>query len=634
MKLTKKQYLMLSVLIVGAFITVLNQTLVTPAQPSIMAETGVDAATVQWLTTGFTLVNAIMIPITAYLQDRFPTKMLFVTSMSLFAVGSLLAGIGHNFEILLIGRLVQAAGAGILMPMTMTVLMVTFPVERRGSAMGLFGLIIAFAPAIGPTVAGLIIDSADWHVMFFGMAALSVLVVVGGLFMIENKPAANRGNAVLDPLSVVLSTLGFGGLLYGFSAIGSYGVSVVSVVTMVVGAVCVVWFFRRQGKLEHPILRIDVLKNRKFTIGTIIGMLVQGGLLAAGVLMPIYIQTLMGFSATVSGLVIMPGAIIMGIMNPIAGRLFDKYGPRKLSIVGMTLLTVTTFGFAFINLETSIAYLTVLYAVRMFSMSLVNMPITTWGMNALNPRVMNHGTSVNNTLRQVAGSLGTAIVISVSTMVEGWSIPSAGEVQGMMYGINAAFFVCALLMLIGLVLTVMYVGRKTADDAKREGEDASGVDVPPSLIRSIMKTDVYSLPETATVRDAMELFIEKNISAAPVVNNVGEPVGFISDGDVLKRLSKQKGMIIDPVVLIMNAAQDDSTYDERLEQIMEKPVVEVGVPRSISVDANADIAEVCRILAQNHLKKVPVMEGGKLVGIINRSDITQYSMKSYLEKRA
>ena len=221
MKLTRKQWMMLAVLVSGAFVTVLNQTLVTPALPSIMVEMSVDQSTAQWLTTGFTLVNAIMIPITAFLQDRFSTRKLFVFSMSLFAVGTLLAAVGLNFPVLLGGRLVQAAGAGILMPVTMTVLMLVFPVDRRGSAMGIFGLVIAFAPAIGPTVAGFVIDQADWHILFYLIFALAIVIIIPSLFLVDDKAPANKGDSVLDPLSLALSTLGFGLMLYGFSALGS-----------------------------------------------------------------------------------------------------------------------------------------------------------------------------------------------------------------------------------------------------------------------------------------------------------------------------------------------------------------------------------------------------------------------------
>ncbi len=622
MKLTRKQWMMLAVLVFGAFVTVLNQTLVTPALPSIMEEMSVDQSTAQWLTTGFTLVNAIMIPITAFLQDRFSTRKLFVSSMLLFAAGTLLAALGPNFPVLLAGRLVQASGAGILMPVTMTVLMLVFPVDRRGSAMGIFGLVIAFAPAIGPTVAGFVIDQADWHILFYLIFGLALAITAASLFLVDNKAPANKGDSVLDPLSLALSTLGFGLMLYGFSALGSAGLTLVPVATTVLGIVGVVWFFIRQTHLPHPMLRVDVLKNRRFLIGTIIGMLVQGALLAAGILMPIYVQSLHGLSATVSGLVLMPGAILMGVMNPIAGKWFDRHGPRKMAIVGMSLLTLTTFAFAILNLTSSIIYITIVYTVRMFSMSLVNMPITTWGMNALDNKVMNHGTSVNNTLRQVAGSLGTAIIIAVSTQVQSFATPEFGSAQGTMFGINAAFLVCTLLCLVGLVMTIALVKDKPGEEAAVDEGGARK-----SLLTAIMKTDVYSLTQEATVEEAMRLFVDKNISAAPIA---GEPVGFISDGDILKRLSPRRESFTDPIVLISRTVTDEEGYDEKLAKVMQMRASEIGAASPVCVSVHADIRDVCRVLAENHLKKVPVLEDGHIVGIINRSDITQYSMAAYL----
>ena len=628
MGLSRKQWLMLAVLVTGSFTTVLNQTLVTPVIPSIMAEMSVDAATAQWLTTGFTLVNAIMIPITAYLQDRFPTRGLFLVSMSLFAAGSAMTGCATSFPVMLAGRLIQAAGAGMLMPMTMTVLLVSFPVDKRGSAMGLFGLVIAFAPAIGPTIAGIIIDRLDWHIMFFIVTFFAVVVIVAALFLMENRPAANKGDARLDPLSLVLSTLGFGLMLYGFSAVGTHGPTVGNSACTIIGIIGVAWFFVRQTRLEHPMLRVEVLRNRRFLVATVIGMLVQGALLAAGILMPIYVQTLLGCSATLSGLVLMPGAILMGIMNPIAGKLFDKHGPRKLGVIGMVLLTITTCAFAALTFSTPLWLLAALYTLRMFSMALVNMPITTWGMNALDNKLMNHGTSVNNTLRQVAGSLGTAVIISVSSLVAGAAQDSIGWADAQLLGIDVAFAVCAALCLIGTALTIALVKDRPADEAS---EDRAGERR--SLLESIMKTDVYALAQTATVADAMRLFVDKSISAAPVVDAEGRPVGFISDGDILKRLSPRGGSVIDPIVMIMNSAYDERDYDERLEQLMAAPVSEIGARRSIGVSIHASLPEVCRVLAENHLKKVPVMEGDVIVGIINRSDITQYSMQAYLDHR-
>ena len=638
MKLTRKQWMMLAVLVSGAFVTVLNQTLVTPALPSIMVEMSVDQSTAQWLTTGFTLVNAIMIPITAFLQDRFSTRKLFVFSMSLFAMGTLLAAVGLNFPVLLGGRLVQAAGAGILMPVTMTVLMLVFPVDRRGSAMGIFGLVIAFAPAIGPTVAGFVIDQADWHILFYLIFALSIVIIVPSLFLVDNKAPANKGDSVLDPLSLALSTLGFGLMLYGFSALGSAGFTLVPLLTTALGIVGVVWFFIRQTRLPRPMLRVDVLKNRRFLVGTIIGMLVQGALLAAGILMPIYVQSLHGLSATVSGLVLMPGAILMGIMNPLAGKWFDRHGPRRMAIVGMSLLTLTTFAFAILNLTSSIIYITIVYTVRMFSMSLVNMPITTWGMNALDTKFMNHGTSINNTLRQVAGSLGTALVVSIYTAAQVQIGGPNPPVEASMTAFNIAFMICTALVLVGAVLTIIFVKGKpgTIEATGAEGETVRERGVAgenKTLLERIMKRDVYVLRSDDTVQAAMQLFINEGISACPIVDHDDKPVGFISDGDILKNLARNSRSFMDPVALIAMTAQDKRGYDEKLEELMEKPVASIGTRNFLSVNVHESIDEVCRVLADNHLKKVPIMEDGKICGIINRSDITRYSMEAYLEGR-
>lgn len=625
--LTRQQIVMLVIMIFGTIVTVLNQTVITPAQPSIMAEMGIDASTVQWLTTGFTLVNAIMIPVTAYLTDKHSTKILYIISMGIFAIGSLMAGLAPNFAVLLVGRLLQAAGAGILMPMVMTVLMLTFPVERRGSAMGIFGIVIAFAPAIGPSVAGLVIDSYGWRLMFYAISLLIAIVILVSVFVLKKAEPLNP-SAQLDKISVLLSTVGFGALLYGFSTIGSVGLNVADGIITLVGIVVLVLFFRRQLKMEQPMLNVRVLANRRFLIGTVIGMIVQASLLAAGVLMPIYLQSYMGYSATVSGLVIMPGAILMGIMNPFAGRLFDKYGPRVLSITGLVILTISTIGFATLNSSTDVVWLTIIYAIRMFSMSLINMPITTWAMNALDNKLLNHGTSVNNTLRQVSGSLGTALLVSIDTFVTGSASGTMSTVEAGILGVNAAFAAAVVLSAIALALTIMFV-KNTPQEAKvvdPEGKQRT-------MIEKIMKPDVYSLPPDATVVDAMKFFVEHGISGAPVVDEDGKAVGFVSDGDIMRLLSSQSNSYMDPVVMIMQMHADEETYDEKLANLMKMNIRDIGTKGVIGVDLYTTLPQVCRMLSKNHLKKVPVLHEGRIVGVINRSDITLYSMKTYLEGR-
>ncbi len=628
--LTRKQIIMLIVLVFGTFVTVLNQTVVAPALPSIMSEMSVDAAVAQWLTTGFTLVNAIMVPITAFLTDRFTTRRLFLASMVLFTAGTALAAWGPNFPVLLAGRLVQAAGAGILMPLVMTVLMWTFPVDRRGTAMGVFGIVIAFAPAAGPTVAGIIIDQANWHVMFWIIAVLCAAVIMFAAVALERGGKTNK-DVKLDVASVALSTLGFGGLLYGLSAIGSYGVTADSAGGVVIGAIALAFFFRRQLRMEQPMLQVRVLTNRKFLISTIIVMLVQGALLAGGILIPILLQSYMGFSATTSGLVLLPGAIVMGAMGPVAGRLFDKHGPRVLAVIGTGVLALTTATLMFMGPGMGLITLTVIYTVRLFSLSLVNMPISTWGMNALPDKLMNHGTSVQNTFRQVAGSLGTAVIVSASTVATNMVSGSTDAVTAGVFGIHAAFAVATALCVLGFVLTVALVRNKPGDEAAADEDNAHR-----SLIERIMKRDVYTLPENATVLEAMQLLVNNHISAAPLVNADGKPTGFISDGDIMRYLSKRGQMIMDPVVMIVqtvDAYSDHKDYAHKLEHLMGMKASDIGAKGIIGVSVHADLPEVCRMLGENHLKKVPVLEDGVIVGVINRSDITHFSMEKDLEER-
>lgn len=629
MGLTRKQIMMLAVLVFGTFVTVLNQTVVAPVLPSVMEEMSVDAATAQWLTTGFTLVNAIMIPITAFLIDRFTTRNLFLVAMAIFTAGSGLASWGPNFAVLLVGRLVQAMGAGILMPLVMTVLMWTFPVDKRGTAMGLFGIVVAFGPAIGPTAAGIIIDRATWHDMFAIIAGLSVAVVVIGLFVLDHGGKTDK-DAKLDVPSVILSTLGFGGLLYGLSLIGSYGVSIDAAVGSVAGVVALVLFFRRQLSMEHPMLQVRVLQNKKFLIATVLGMIVQAALLAAGIVVPIYLQTMMGYSATTSGLVLLPGAIVMGAMGPIAGRLFDRHGPRVLSLVGTGVLAATTLCFCFLGPDTGLVWLTILYTVRLFSLSLVNMPITTWGMNALPNDLVNHGTSVNNTLRQVAGSLGTAVIVSAMTVSTNLAEPAMGPVAAGFFGVDVSFAVSALLCIICFGMVIALVKDKPGDTKTRDvGNERR------TVLESIMKRDVYTLPENATVAEAVEMLVDKGVSAIPLVNDAGEAVGFVSDGDIMRYLAKRSTVVMDPVVLIMRTVDADgsnSDFKRKLDELMGMPAKSIGAKGIIGVDAHADLPEVCRVLGENHLKKVPVLDDGHIVGVINRSDIARFSMERYLEE--
>lgn len=450
------------VLISGAFVTILNQTLLGTALPNIMYDLNLDPNTVQWLQSVFMLVNGIMIPITAFLIERFTTRRLFLTAMGLFALGTLTAGIATSFPVLLTGRILQAAGAGIMMPLMQTIMFLVFPIERRGTAMGLFGLVIAFAPAIGPTLSGWIVENFDWRALFFMILPIAIIDIIIAYFILKN--VTKQTYPKLDVLSIILSTFGFGGLLYGFSIAGSAGwFSWQVILSMAVGIVSLIWFILRQLKLKQPILEFRVFKYKIFTITTAIGMVTFMAMIGAAVVLPLYMQDMLGFSAVDSGLALLPGAIVMGLLNPVTGRLFDKFGARWLAIIGLGLLVVTTFMFAVLTEETSFTYIATVNALRMVAVAMAMMPVTTAGLNTLPDHLIPHGTAMNNTFRQVSGSIGTALPITIMTTT---AVPTAG-VAGEIHGVNISFVVAGLTAVIGFILAFFVRDRVTENDPNR-----------------------------------------------------------------------------------------------------------------------------------------------------------------------
>ena len=459
LSLPRNHLIMDLILLFGGFITILNSSLIAPALPSIMHELSVDATEGQWLTTVFLLVNGIMIPISAFLLGKFTTRHLFFAAMGIFTLGTLFCGLAETFPVLLGGRILQAMGAGVLMPMMQTIIMLTLPRNLRGIGMGMVGLVIACAPAVGPVLAGFLVDVSSWRSMFYAMLPLAFLIILLACFHLENM--GETTDEKLDIPSVILSTAGFGGLLYAFSVVGSSGMSAAVIVTFLIGAVALYFFFRRQLHMEHPMLKVDILKNKQFTVSVVLVMFVNASLMIGGILNPIYIQDLRGYSATLSGLIMFPAAVVSALVSPLSGHWFDKYGPRVLAIPGFLMVAIFTIPLSTMTPTTSLVFLTISYTLRMVGLTMVNMPITTWGMNALDNKDIPHGTAIANTARQMAGSLGTAILVTVMTVTVS-SASNPESVLAQIHGINMGFAGVIVYNLTAAFIAFHYVkkGRK------------------------------------------------------------------------------------------------------------------------------------------------------------------------------
>ncbi|CAM3430465.1 DHA2 family efflux MFS transporter permease subunit [Marinicrinis lubricantis] len=467
--------LIMSTLIIGAFVTLLSQTLINIALPQMMESLDVSANTAQWLTTGFMLVNGVLIPISAFLIDKFSTRQLVNTSTILFAIGTLFCMLAPNFTVLLIGRLIQACGAGILMPLMTVVTLTIFPIEKRGQAMGVMGLAMVFAPAVGPTLSGWIVENYSWRVLFYIILPFALLAVVMGLLFMKN--VTQRSAHRLDLTSIILSTLGFGGLLYGFSDAGNdgWGSSTV-IISLTVGVIGLLLFLFRELRSEKPLLEFRVFKYGMFSLTTVINVIITMAMYAGMILLPLYVQTLRGFSAVESGLLLLPGAIIMGIMSPITGIIFDRVGARWLAVVGLIITIITTWEFSRLTDSTSYTHLILMYTARMFGMSMLMMPIMTAGLNQLPQRLNAHGTAMVNTLRTISGALGTALLVTIATNLQKSRMTEIVTSQGIaqddkalmtgaytdsfIYGINAAFQVATWITVAALVLA-FFIKRTT-----------------------------------------------------------------------------------------------------------------------------------------------------------------------------
>lgn len=403
-----------AVLILGMFVSILNQTIINVALPPLMNEFNVSTSTAQWLITGFMLVNGILVPISAFLVSRFTYRKLFIAAMLFFTVGSIICATSGNFTMMMTGRVVQAVGAGILMPVGMNIFMTLFPPNKRGAAMGLLGVAMILAPAIGPTVTGWVIENYSWNLMFYGMFVIGLIITfLSFKFFTLAQPVSKTK---LDVFGVISSSIGLGSLLYGFSEAGNNGwTSAEVVITLIIGVIGLAVFIWRELTTDNKMLDLQVFKYPTFTFTLVINAIVTMALFGGMLLLPVYLQNIRGFTPMESGLLLLPGSLIMGIMGPVAGKLFDKYGIRPLAIVGLAITTFATYKFTTLSMDTPYSVIMTDYIIRSIGMSFIMMPIMTAGMNALPMKLISHGTATQNTSRQVAGSIGTAILITLMT---------------------------------------------------------------------------------------------------------------------------------------------------------------------------------------------------------------------------
>ncbi|TDQ41064.1 MDR family MFS transporter [Aureibacillus halotolerans] len=456
-------------LITGVFFSIMNETLLNVALTPLSEQFDVPHTTIQWLTTGYLLVVGILVPISALLISWFTTRQMFIGGMIIFTIGTLICGFAPNFPVLLIGRLVQATSTGLMLPILMNTILVLIPAERRGSAMGLIGLVIMFAPAIGPTLSGLIVENFGTQWLFFFVVPFALLSI--GIAWVYLKNVTRVTKPKINIPSIILSTIGFGGIVFGFSsAEGEAGFAQPQViVSIVVGAIALAAFIVLQLRLKEPMLDFRTFKYPMFSISTILMVIVMMSMFSTMILLPMLLTDGIGLTGTIAGLALLPGGLLNGLFSPITGRLFDKFGPRALIIPGTIALSIVLFFLSNINADTPFALFVALHIVLMLSISMIMMPTQTNGLNQLDQSLYPHGTAILNTLMQVAGAIGIAFFVGIKASgVMSAEADGATEAMAVIAGTKGAFTIAFVISLLAVVLSFFTKRAKSPQGAPGE----------------------------------------------------------------------------------------------------------------------------------------------------------------------
>ena len=665
----KDKQRMIGVLLVGTFIAVLNAMLLTSALPAIMSDMNVSATTVQWLSSGYSLTEAVVIPLAAFLMGRFNTRKLFLGGMTIFAVGSIVSAVAPVFGLLLVGRVLQACATGFVMPMVFSVILLIIPRERRGSAMGAIGLIIGFAPTIGPSLSGVLVDTVGWRSIFAIVAVCAILVVIGALKAV--KPYGDFKRSRFDVPSFLLSTIGLICLLYGLSSLSSSTNLALNIGLIVVGIVLLAVYARRQLHLEQPMLRVDILSTRNYRVAVICVAVFQATVMGVGTIMPLYIQGALGHTATVSGLALLPGAAISACAGLLSGRIFDARGVRIPVLCGIVIIICGAAGFTLLGIDSSIIAVGVAYGLLVIGMQFVMTPLNTWGVNSLANEAIQHAQSTSNTINQVAASFGIALLVTVSSAVSGQTTAGSAAEQ-LFAGYHASFYVVVALAVIAAILIIVLVrDKKAAKGAAGAGAgDAAGragvgnaapaagtvaaaattasaaapatgtaadiLDAPqaePAFAKAakgalagfeltdVMNANAATVPDTATMREVIGIIAATNTSGVSVVNKAGELVGYVTDGDAMRYLARTDVNMSMGTAGISLSVSDPESIEARLANLADLNVMELATKRVVSVEEDTPLDVACGVLAGKRIKKVPVTRDGKLVGALSRRNI-------------
>lgn len=455
---SKPNYVLLVTIMLGSFFAVLCNMLMANAIPAIMEEFEIDTNT--WFTTGYILVSGMITPLSAFLLNKYSIRNLFITSMTIFTIGTIIGGFAPNYTILISARIIQACGDALLIPLLMYVVYTSFPVGKRGLAMGFVGLILIFTPAIGPIVSASILEATTWQWLFHIIWPITLLITIGSFFIIKEEKKTQSG--IIDITSVLFSLLGFGGVIYGWSLASREGFDSIVVIGLItVGILAIASFVSRQNHLKQPMLNFKIFLNPKYSLSIVVFVTTVVGMYIIMRILPLYMQNIQGLTTLKSGLILLPGAIMMGILLPISGKLYDRFGLRPLVIIGFLLMILTSLMLSNLELETASWLIGSIYTIGMISIGMICMPVLTNILNLLNQEDVAHGIAMNSIVFQTIGVLTSSVVVTIVTnRTEFHAATEPSLIDAAVAGTNDIFLYSIIVMIIGLIAGLLVKNKK------------------------------------------------------------------------------------------------------------------------------------------------------------------------------
>lgn len=606
---------MMFVLFCAAFIATFNENIINVALADIMSEFSITSQIANWLVTGYMIVGTVVVAGVSFILRRFKLKNVFFAGCFFLIVGSGLAFIAPTFPLLLACRLFQAFSTGIFIPTMMNTILQIAPKKQIGSYLAIGSCCITFGPALGPVVSGFMVTTFEWRAIFAFPFVSCIIVCLLGTFFVKS---INKTQSIsIDIPSLVLSCIGLMLFVYGISVLATdiYGIGI-----LILGAIVLAVFIKRQGQIAVPFINLNLCKNKFFLMACFMALVAMMTTFSLSVLLPLYFEQSLEMDAFTAGLLIVLPVAAQAVMALVSGKFFDKRGGWPVLPLGFFIAAIGLL-ICSLSAQTMNALYVVVGAIVAFGgVGLCFSPSQTAGLSLLSRDMHAHGVTIMNIFVQIAASVGPSLYVGVLTAASTSSMQAgASHAESMATGLFYALIVAAIVALIGVVIsTVQTRGQKTSVQVRTDGQL--------TRIEEIMETEIFSLPETASALDALRFFRDKKISTAPIINANSELIGIVSDGDIFQTLSSRNDNFTSFYAFTVELGMN---FEEKAEELKSLNVMEVATKSVMSANVTDSLSDVCSKMVAHHLKKVPVLSNGNMVGVLNRSDITRYAVSLY-----